>query len=356
MLKATFQKHILHFKQPSGTSRGVMTKKNSWYIILKNIENGNIGIGEASLIKGLSYDAVDGFELQLQKVIQQITNDGEIEVNELKNWPAIKFAVEMALFDVEDDTECIIFPSDFTNGKQKIPINGLVWMGNFNFMLNQIDEKVRQNFTCIKLKIGAINFEEELELIKHIRKRYGEIDLMIRVDANGAFKPGEEALKKLERLHQLKVHSIEQPIKPKQYEAMAHLCKKSPLPIALDEELIGVFDEEKQTELLQQIKPQFIILKPSLIGGFASTKLWIEIAEKDNTGWWITSALEGNIGLNAIAQFTATLNYNTYQGLGTGGLFTNNIASPLYIKDGHLGYNTNRKWQLNYILEDGIFN
>lgn len=356
MVKAAFQKHTLQFKVPSGTSRGVLNKKDSWYIVLKNSETNNIGIGEASLIEGLSYDAVDGFELQLAKIITQINANGNLVGSDLTQWPAINFAIEMAKLDLANENECLVFPSDFTSGLHKIPINGLVWMGDFDFMLKQIDEKVKQQFTCIKLKIGAINFEEELKLIQHIRKRYAANDLMIRVDANGAFRPGDDALKKMEQLHLLKVHSIEQPIKPKQYRAMELLSKTSILPIALDEELIGVFDKAEQTELLQQIKPQFIILKPSLLGGFAATKKWIDIAANNKINWWITSALEGNIGLNAIAQFTATLNYNTFQGLGTGGLFTNNITSPLYIEDGKLAYNIAQKWQFNSIIKDAIFN
>jgi len=350
MLKASFQKHILEFKVPSGTSRGFLTEKDSWYIVLKNEKTDHVGIGEASLIKGLSYDAVDGFELHVKKVVQKINEEGAIALEALKFWPAIRFAIEMAMLDVEHIKECLLYPSEFTSGTKQIPINGLVWMGDFDFMMTQIDQKIKEKFTCIKLKIGAINFEDELQLVKHIRKRYAEKDLIIKVDANGAFKPGEDALKKMEQLYKLKVHSIEQPIKQKQYEAMELLCKKSPLQIALDEELIGVFDKPKQVELLQQIQPQFIILKPSLVGGFAATKQWIDIAENNNIGWWLTSALESNIGLNAIAQFTATLNINTYQGLGTGGLFTNNIASPLFIKDGNLGYDVNQSWQLNSLL------
>lgn len=356
MLKANFQKHTLQFKTPSGTSRGILNRKDSWYVILNSTETNNIGIGEASLIKGLSYDAVDGFEYHLKKTILQINETGQIDLARLKHWPAINFAVETALLDLNNKDDCLLFPSDFTKGLEQIPINGLVWMGNFDFMLAQIDNKVNQNFTCIKLKIGAINFDEELALIKHIRKRYSAKNLMIRVDANGAFKPGEDALQKMEQLHQLKVHSIEQPIKPQQYKAMEYLCKTSPLPIALDEELIGVFDCAEQIKLLEQIKPQFIILKPSLLGGFAATQKWIDIAATNSIGWWLTSALEGNIGLNAIAQFTTTLNYNTYQGLGTGGLFTNNITSPLHIKEGKLGYNVKQKWEFNSILNDTIFN
>jgi len=356
MLKATYQKHILQFKVPSGTSRGVLTTKDSWYIILKNTKNQNIGIGEASLIKGLSYDAVDGFEKQLQKTVEEINNEGKINYKDLQQWPAIQFALEMAELDLAHKKNCLLYLTDFTNGTKQIPINGLVWMGNFDFMFSQIDEKINQQFTCIKLKIGAINFDEELQLIKLIRKKYAEKELMIRVDANGAFQPGEAALKKMEQLHRLKVHSIEQPIKAKQFKAMKFLCKNTALPIALDEELIGVFDKAKQIELLAEIEPQYIILKPSLVGGFAATKQWIDIAEKNNIGWWLTSALEGNVGLNAIAQFTATLNYNTFQGLGTGALFTNNIVSPLFIKDGYLAYNMEQQWQLNSILKDAIFN
>src|SRR5690554_6642181 len=244
----------------------------------------------------------------------------------------------------------ILFPSAFTKGEESIPINGLVWMGNPEFMKEQIDEKMVQGFNCIKLKIGAIDFDKELELIRYIRSHFSPELMEIRVDANGGFDKSD-TLDKLSQLSELKIHSIEQPIKQNQYDSMADLCKDTPLPIALDEELIGVTNYNDKENLLQKIKPQYIILKPSLVGGFKGTQEWIEIAEKLNIGWWITSALESNIGLNAIAQWTFTLNNPMPQGLGTGSLYTNNIDSPLIVQNGHLWYKNNLDWKSNSVLD-----
>ncbi len=257
----------------------------------------------------------------------------------------------MALIDLKNKGERILYDNNFSNGLDKIPINGLVWMGDFNFMNDQIQEKIAAGFDCIKLKIGAINFEEEITLIKKIRQEYSEEDIQIRVDANGAFKP-QNALEKLKVLSELKLHSIEQPIRQKQWAEMAKLCEETPLPIALDEELIGIHSTEEKERMLNEIKPHFIILKPSLVGGFGSSEEWINIAEKNGIGFWITSALEANIGLNAIAQWTYKITQvkptrKMYQGLGTGKLFSNNIDSPLEIINGHLFYNQEEAWNLN---------
>jgi len=239
-----------------------------------------------------------------------------------------------------------LFPSEFTKGEKSIPINGLVWMGTKEFMKIQIKEKISSGFSCIKMKIGAIDFDTELELLTSIRKEFSSKDIELRVDANGAFTP-KEALEKLKHLSALEIHSIEQPIKQGQFEEMALLCEQTPLPIALDEELIGVFSETKKEEILQIIQPQFIILKPSLIGGFQGSTEWIEKAIKYNVSWWITSALESNVGLNAIAQFTYTLQNKMPQGLGTGGLYANNFEAPLEIEKGNLHYNNLKKWNFN---------
>ncbi|MGB7786581.1 MAG: o-succinylbenzoate synthase, partial [Salinimicrobium sp.] len=237
-------------------------------------------------------------------------------------------------------------PSEFTRGNKAIPINGLVWMGEERFMKEQIIQKIEQGFSCIKLKIGAIDFETEIGLLKYIRKEFSSEEIEIRVDANGAFS-ASEAMEKLKKLSELELHSIEQPVKQGQWELMAQLCEKTPLPIALDEELIGITGVTKKQELLQTIKPQYLIFKPSLIGGFRGTDEWISLAEKQKTGWWITSALESNVGLNAIAQYTFSTNNPMPQGLGTGGLYTNNFEAPLEVEKGHLWYRPKQEWKFN---------
>lgn len=340
-MKATYKKHILNFKRPSGTSRGVMTEKETWFLLLE--KNGKIGVGECGLLRGLSIDDRPDYEEKLQWVCQNIHLGKDKLWEDLLEFPSIQFGVEMAFLSLEAETPFELFPSDFTNGKEAITINGLVWMGVEAYMKQQIEEKLADGFTCIKLKIGAIDFQQELALLGFIRKHFDATTIEIRVDANGAFSP-DEALEKLQLLSQYNLHSIEQPIKAGQYEAMQQLCKQTPFPIALDEELIGVFTYEDKVKLLETIQPQYIILKPSFIGGIKGSLEWIEIAEKMNIGWWITSALESNVGLNAIAQFTYTLKNKMPQGLGTGGLYTNNFDCPLEIKNGQLVYNTELSW------------
>ena len=337
MLQATYKKLTLNFKQPSGTSRGVLTQKDSWLISVWNPKNSSvIGIGEASIIKTLSPDWSDNFETKVEDVCTNInhfvTKEG---LNKLRHFPSIHLAVETAIKDLEHGGKSIIYPSDFTTKQSPIPINGLIWMGDKTFMNEQIDTKIEAGFNCIKLKIGAIDFETELQILKNIRSRYSADIIELRVDANGAFKPSE-ALNKLEQLAQFDLHSIEQPIKAGQEVEMEILCRNTPLPIALDEELIGKYSFEEKKKLLNQITPQYIILKPSLIGGFIGTDEWISIAESKNIAWWITSALESNIGLNAIAQYTFTKNNPMPQGLGTGGLFTNNTSSNLNVTNGEI--------------------
>ena len=266
-------------------------------------------------------------------------------MEELKEYPSIQFGLEQALLSLKSGDGFKLFPSDFTTGKSGIKINGLIWMGEKQFMLNQIKQKLKQGFDVIKLKIGAIDFQSELELLKFIRKDFSVEDVEIRVDANGAFHP-DEALEKLKRLSDFDLHSIEQPIKAGQPDKMAGLCEKTPLPIALDEELIGIIDNYKKGELLKQIRPQYIILKPGLIGGFQGSNTWIDLAKEQKIGWWITSALESNIGLNAISQFTYILQNQIPQGLGTGSLFTNNIQAPLRVENGHLYYDPDQSWDI----------
>ncbi|MCB0398733.1 MAG: o-succinylbenzoate synthase [Winogradskyella sp.] len=341
---ATYHKYILNFKQPSGTSRGVMTTKETWFIILNS--NYKTGIGECGILRGLSIDDTPDYESKLKWVCDHIELGLELLLKELIEYPSIQFGLEMVFKSLESESEFDLFPSKFTEGQDTIPINGLVWMGDEAFMRKQVKEKIEAGFNCIKLKIGAIDFQAELDILKSIRKEFSISDIELRVDANGAFS-AHEALEKLKRLSEYQLHSIEQPIKPKQLDEMANLCEVTPLPIALDEELIGVFSKEEKLKVLQTIKPQYIILKPSLVGGFGGSEQWIKIAENLNIKWWITSALESNVGLNAIAQWTYTLNNTMPQGLGTGSLFTNNFASPLTVKNGTLQYDINKNWNFN---------
>ncbi|TCK69038.1 o-succinylbenzoate synthase [Winogradskyella wandonensis] len=344
MITASYQKYTLKFKQPSGTSRGVMTTKETWFIRLE--KDGKIGIGECGILRGLSVDDRPDYEEKLKWVCNNINRGVDKLVTFLIDWPSIQIGLETAYQSLISEDTFNIFPSKFALGGDSIPINGLVWMGDEAFMRKQVKEKIAAGFKCIKLKIGAIDFQTELDILKSIRKEFSVSDIELRVDANGAFLP-KEALEKLKRLSEYELHSIEQPIQPRQFDEMARLCETSPIDIALDEELIGVYFDNKREDMLSAIKPQYIILKPSLVGGFASSERWIDIAEQHNVKWWVTSALESNVGLNAIAQWTYTLNNNMPQGLGTGGLFTNNFSSPLIVKNGTLRYDKTMDWEFN---------
>jgi o-succinylbenzoate synthase len=315
------------------------------------IENKGIyGIGECGMFKGLSFDDVPEFEAKLRWVCRHIGKGKDYLWNELRSFPSIQFGLEQALLSLKSKDPFELFPSKFTNNEARIPINGLIWMGDEGFMLEQIQQKLEDGFNCIKLKIGAIDFKVEISLLESIRKKYAQDQIELRVDANGAFNP-LEALDKLRVLAGFDLHSIEQPIKQGNVRKMKTLCETSPLPIALDEELIGVTNVTKKAALLQTIRPQFIILKPTLVGGFKGSEEWIEIAEGLGIGWWVTSALESNIGLNAIAQWTFTLDNPMPQGLGTGGLFTNNFKSPLCVKKGYIYNDNNQSWKANLIRD-----
>lgn len=344
MMTATYQQYLLNFKQASGTSRGILQTKETWFIVLQ--ANEKQGIGECAVFRGLSVDDVCEYEKKLQWTCHNIHLGLDVLLEKLEAFPSIQFGLEMAFKSLQSDNKFILFPSKFTESATAVPINGLIWMGTQAFMKQQIKSKIEAGFNCIKMKIGAIDFHSEIDLLKSIRKEFSPTEMEIRVDANGAFTP-EEALEKLKILSDLELHSIEQPIKQGQIQEMARLCEKTPLPIALDEELIGVFSVTNRQKLLQTIQPQYIILKPSLIGGFKSSATWIQLANSLNIGWWITSALESNIGLNAIAQWTYTLQSTMHQGLGTGSLFTNNFASPLVVKNGTLQYQKNNNWNFN---------
>lgn len=340
-MKATFQKYVLQFKQPSGTSRGVMTQKETWLLII--VQEDKKGVGECGLLRGLSIDDRPDYDAKLQWVCDHIDKGEAWLWEQLIEFPSIQFGVEMAFRSLQAAEPFLLFPSEFTEEQKSIPINGLVWMGTPDFMRRQIEEKIDAGFHCIKLKIGAIDFEKELDLLRMIRRHFSAEAIEIRVDANGAFS-SNDALFKLNQLSKFELHSIEQPIAIKQYDAMADLCQKTPIAIALDEELIGVFGLVEKEALLQKINPQYLILKPSFIGGFRGTLEWIALAKKYKIGWWITSALESNVGLNAIAQFTYTLQNQMPQGLGTGALYTNNFDCPLDVAGGELWYRSGKRW------------
>ena len=325
-----------------------MTEKETWFIILE--KDGKKGIGECGILRGLSADDRPDYEEILRWTCNNI-HLGENQLWEaLMEFPSIQFGVEMAFRSLESETPFLLFPSDFTKGEKSIEINGLVWMGEEAFMKQQIEEKLATGFRCVKLKIGAIDFDQELQLLRYIRQHFTPEQVEIRVDANGAFDK-TLALDKLNQLSGFELHSIEQPIQKNNTDSMAELCKTTPIPIALDEELIGVFSLADKEALLQKIKPQYIILKPSFVGGFRGSKEWIALAEKYNVGWWITSALESNIGLNAIAQWTFLQNNSMPQGLGTGALYTNNFDCPLQVAQGQLWYKKELDWDFGFDLQ-----
>jgi o-succinylbenzoate synthase len=343
-MKAFFQKYLLNFKQASGTSRGILRTKETYF--LKVVDGDKVGVGECAVFRGLSADDRPDYKEKLAWLCENVNKNIDELLAELIEFPSIQFGLEQALLSLKSKNPFELFPSKFTKSEDYIKINGLIWMGSEAFMKQQISEKVEAGFSTLKLKIGAIDFETEISLLKSIRNEFSSEEIELRVDANGGFIPSE-ALEKLKRLTDLKIHSIEQPIKQGQILEMAELCAKTPIPIALDEELIGVFNVTDKQKMLQTIKPQYIILKPSLVGGFKGSEEWIHLASAQNIGWWITSALESNIGLNAIAQWTYTLKNSMPQGIGTGSLFTNNVESPLEVKKGKLLYNEDKKWNFN---------
>ncbi len=333
MKTASFEKYTLNFKRPSGTSRGVLNIKETYFITIN--EDGKSGIGECNLFKGLSFDDDDDYEDALAWACRNINLGLENLQEELINHPSIIFGIEQAFLNLEYQGN-LYFPSDFTDHKDSININGLIWMGDTAYMTEQIQDKLSQNFRCIKLKIG-VDWDNEKKVISELRQQFPKELLELRVDANGAFSP-EQAKTVLEELASLDIHSIEQPIQDGQWETMSQLCATTPTPIALDEELIGVLNYGSKKDLLSEIKPQFIILKPALVGGFSGSDEWISLAEEQHIGWWITSALESNIGLNALAQYTYLKKNPLPQGLGTGGLFTNNTVSSLELKGEQLWF------------------
>ena len=332
-------KHQLQFKTSGGTSRGVLRHKDSWLIQIS--KDDQYGIGECSIIEGLSPESPQIVQNILEQIPQYLNEGKEFLLQRYSKAPAVQFAIEMAFSGLDSHHPLMHFDTQFIHQQQMIPINGLIWMGDVEAMMTQLEQKINSGFSCIKIKVGAIDFESECNFLGHIRKRFHSSDLTLRLDANGAFQP-EGAMQKLSKLSEYNIQSIEQPIAPGQWKEMATLCKTSPIPIALDEELIGIYSEQEKVNLILEIKPQYIILKPSLVGGWQGADQWVSIAENYAVNWWATSALESNIGLNAIAQWVSTKQINRPQGLGTGGLFTNNIDTPLYLRGQNMGFDPNK--------------
>ena len=336
MRKITITSKLLHFLQPAGTSRGVYNTRLSFYLKLTSDEQPDVvGVGECATLPDLSCDAMppNEYERKLRTFCDKYERTGVIDYEAMRAYPSMLFGLETAVAQFNAKGSLNFFDTPFGRGEEGIPINGLVWMGTFEEMFERLETKLKAGFRCIKIKIGAIDFDRELQLIRHIRSTFSRNDVELRVDANGGFTP-EEALSRMEALVQYDIHSIEQPIKQHQWTEMARLCTATPLPIGLDEELIGVNERQKKIELLDTIRPQYIVLKPSLHGGMVGTEEWIQLARERNIGSWITSALESNVGLNAIAQLTANIygtNIRHAQGLGTGQLFADNIEMPLKV-------------------------
>lgn len=336
-MRLAYAPYILKFRQPAGTSRGVLTEKPTFFIkVYDENDPSKFGIGECSVFPGLSPEADGNYGYKLMELLANMALGRETD---LSRHSSIVFGLEQALRDFAGGCRHMYFPSDFTKGKSTIEINGLIWMGDFDEMISRIDDKVKQGFRCLKLKIGAIDWKREVEMIEYVRKKYSDSSLEIRVDANGGFSM-DNALPRLKRLADLGVHSIEQPIPAGISELMAFLCQVSPLPIALDESLIGIYGKEDKIALLDEVRPAYVILKPSLCGGFSGAEEWLKLAEDRGIGWWVTSALESNVGLNALAQWTATLGNKLPQGLGTGALYTNNFECPLRLVSDRLGFDS----------------
>jgi O-succinylbenzoate synthase len=351
---ASVVKRVFQFNFKARTSRGLMKDKISWFIkIIDSKDPSVVGIGECGPLPGLSVDARPDYEEVLNQVAEKVGGLSLTGLDDIypmvanivpAEFPSIRMGLETAMFDLLNGGKRLIFDNSFVSGKP-IPINGLIWMGDMDFMMNQINLKIAEGFNCIKLKVGGLDFDRECDTLNYLRKRYFRDNIIIRLDANGAFKP-EDVLYRIEQLAKFNIQSIEQPIKAGQ-EEMEELCRKSIIPIAFDEELIGKETVEQKKDLLEKHKPKFIILKPSLHGGFSGCSEWISIAENLGIGWWITSALESSIGLNAICQFTANHDINLHQGLGTGSIYSNNFPSPLKVNKGHISYSSVEEWDVS---------
>ena len=349
MIKARWIERTLNPRFELGTSKGPIHARTVWYLIAWDEEAPELkGIGEAALFPGHSKEFPADVKLKLTELCERTDNWAQRMITDLVDVPSVRFAVEQCLRDLDAGGTKTLFPSEFTLGRSGIPINGLVWMGDKSTMKQRIREQIEGGCSTVKMKIGAIGLDDELALLKGVRQEYNASDITLRVDANGAFN-AQQAPDVLKRLAELEVHSIEQPVPPGLFEVMEELCATTPVPIALDEDLIGLNTRDAKVDLLDNVKPHWIVIKPSLVGGWGATHEWIELAKARGIGWWITSALESSIGLNAVAQFTATLNVSIAQGLGTGKVYTNNIPSPLLAEKGLLRYRPEEAWDLSML-------
>jgi o-succinylbenzoate synthase len=349
MIQACYRKKILTFKRPTLTSRGILTEKPSWYIFLRDDTVHDVtGTGECSVIPGLSRETEEMTDRKIAELCTHINNKGITGQDDLTGFPSLQFGLETAMTDLMAGGNKVLFPSDFTRGKAYIRIHGLIWMGTLDYLHAQIEDKLKQGFICIKLKIGTGRTADELRLLKSIRNRYDAEEVELRVDANGAFEPGE-AMEILKRLADLEVHSVEQPIRAGQWEEMAWLCRQAPVPVALDEELLWHHSAREKRSLLSALHPGYLVLKPGLLGGFQQAKEYMDIARELNIDWWINSAMESNIGLNAITQWTYTLGSQMVQGLGTGTLYRENVICPLTTEGDKIFYDAQQAWNTSII-------
>lgn len=343
MMEATWLKYRLYFRFTAITSRDKLIYKDTYYIKVHDSRSGATGIGEAGLFRGLSSDDRPDYEERLSQAchnIDRYIND----TSALVPWPSIRFGIETALADIRGGGQRMLYDTPWSRGETAMTINGLIWMGDKATMRQRMEAKLAEGFRCIKIKIGGIDFGQELELLSTLRSLAPNVE--IRLDANGAFHPST-ALERLDQLASFGIHSIEQPIRQGQWDEMARICRKSPIPVALDEELIGVHDMDSCRRMLDTICPAYIILKPTLTGGFEASDEWISVAHERGIGWWATSALESNVGLNAIAQWVATHLPTMPQGLGTGQLYHNNISSPLTMKGESLYHDSGKTWEIS---------
>ncbi len=329
----SYSKHLLSFQKPAKTSRGEYVEKPSWLVHLgdKVIK----GSGEASPLWDLSIDGKVDIDKKLQELPEQISESDLLDL--LESWvpgkpgalPSLRFAFHCAFLDYKTGGTGIWVDSAFTQKQSGIPINGLVWMNSIETMEEEAYSKISQGFRCIKFKVGALDFDEECKLLERIRAKHSAFQLEIRLDANGAFAE-DTAVEQLKELYRFGIHSIEQPIKAG-LESMEKVCRESAIDVALDEELIGI-DPKNGTSLLTRLKPRYIILKPTLLGGLDLCDQWINSAKRADCGWWSTSALEGNVGLFAIAQWVSQKPNIPYQGLGTGSLFVENFPAKTEVR------------------------
>lgn len=343
MLVAEWQRRELHFKELAITSRDRMSMKETYFVTIHDTDRPDvIGTGECALFRGLSGDDVPDYAERLDRYCRNIYG---LDIKDISE-PSIRFGIETALLDLRGGGRHILYDTAWSRGEDRIQVNGLIWMGDKETMYERILRKLESGFDCLKLKIGGIALDDEIDLLEYIRSKFGTETLTVRLDANGSLGPDADmALRQLERLSAYGIHSIEQPIPAGHVSDMSRIAAASPVDIALDEELIGLHTDEEKRAMLSEIRPQYIILKPTLVGGFAECDAWIDTARSLGIGWWMTSALESDIGLNAIAQYTSRFGVTIPQGLGTGQLYTDNVKSPLRLDSQYLRYSTDGVWE-----------